>query len=77
MKRTPELLNTLDELDEATAQTEAMLSMLMLNFTNAASGEECLSDSSLANYVWALKAQNARVARAAETIGKATAPDAA
>lgn len=74
MIRTDEFLQALNELDETTGQTDAMLSMLMLNFNHAASGEESLSDTALANYAWALKAQNDRAVRAIGAISMMTTP---
>lgn len=78
MTRTPELSEAMDELNETTAQTEAMLEMFTAHLADALeNGNGLLSDDHLLNYVWALKAQNKRTRRAARSIDQATAPTAA
>lgn len=78
MNRTPDFLNALDELDQTTDQTGAMLSLLMHHLAEAVQNNgECLSDEALLNYVWALKAQNERMERAIQVISNETAPTAA
>lgn len=78
MKRTTDFLNALDELDQTTDQTGAMLSLLMHHLAEAVQSDgERLSDEALLNYVWALKAQNERMDRALQVISTETAPAAA
>lgn len=77
MTRTPEFLRAMDELGAATDQSHAMLTMLMVHFTEAESGGELLNERNLLNYVWALKDQNERQERAIKAISQATAPAAA
>ncbi|PSF12360.1 hypothetical protein C7H09_03895 [Marinobacter fuscus] len=78
MHRTPDFLTALDELDQTTDQTGAMLSLLMHHLAEAVQSDgECLSEETLLNYVWALNAQNERMARAIQVISNETAPAAA
>lgn len=61
MTRTPELSDAMDEMNETTAQTEAMLEMFTAHHADALdNGNGLLSYEQLLNYAWALKAQNKR-----------------
>lgn len=64
MKQQPTFMEVMDELEQANSQTDAMLSMLMINISNAGNGDESLSNTDLSNYVWALQVQNERTERA-------------
>lgn len=77
MNRTPDFLRAMDEISETTDQTGAMLALLMRHLIDTTEGGEQLSDDTLLNYVWALKAQNERTGRAIKAISQATAPAAA
>ncbi|ABM17754.1 hypothetical protein [Marinobacter nauticus] len=77
MIRSPELSEAMGELNETTAQTEAMLEMFTAHLADALeNGGGLLSDEQLLNYVWALKAQNSRTKRAIQSINHATAQSA-